>query len=137
MTNPVSGFTKSLNWRLRLFSSANKISVSACRYNPLAYAEYMRKSYRLYRKHGFLPEEALRLGLFQSKDYSENQFVSKHHLVQLQKALNHESLQVITEDKALFYLYCSLAQIPMPRLLGIFLNKSSGFQPGRGPLRRW
>ncbi|MDI9612008.1 MAG: sugar-transfer associated ATP-grasp domain-containing protein [Acidobacteriota bacterium] len=134
MANPVSGFTKSLNWRLRLFASANKISVSACRYNPLVYAECMRKSYHLYRKHGFLPDEALRLGLFQSKDHSENRFVSKHHLVQLQKALNHESLQVITEDKALFYLYCTLAQIPIPRLLGIFLNKSSGFQPGRGSL---
>lgn len=44
VANPVSGFTKSLNWRLRLFASANKISVSACRYNPLVYAECMRKA---------------------------------------------------------------------------------------------
>jgi hypothetical protein len=134
MTGLGSRLPRSLSWRLKLFSLAHKASLSTCRYNPLIYFASLAKSYSLYRKHGFLPDEARTLGLFNYGGIIQDCFISKNHLVKLQKTLNHPSFQQLTEDKALFYIRCAHIGIPIPRLLGIFFKKASGLSWGNGPL---
>jgi hypothetical protein len=94
----------------------------------------MRKSYRFYMKYGFLPDEAKKLGLYQFGGDIEDSFISKNHLVNLQKKANHPSFQEITENKAVFYMYCAQMGIPTPPLLGIFFRESSGLSWGNGPI---
>ncbi|KIH75480.1 Sugar-transfer associated ATP-grasp [Geoalkalibacter ferrihydriticus] len=134
MASPGGGLSKSLAWRVKLFSLANKTSVGASRNNPFTYMGCMCKSYSLYRKHGFLPDEAMKLGLLNSKDGVEGNFISKIQLVARQKFLNHPSFQEMTEDKAVFYTFCSRMGLPTPRLLALFFSASSGMQWGQRPL---
>jgi len=81
-----------------------------------------------------MPDEAARLGLLQDPAGVEQRYVSKSRLVARQRALNHPSFQELTEDKALFYVYCTKAGLPVPRMLGIFLRGAAGVHWGKGPL---
>lgn len=126
MANAGGWLSKSLGWRLKLFSLANKASFCTCQKNLITYVHCMCKSFSLYKKHGFMPDEALKLGLLEFKGNIEESFISKSHLVSRQKFLNHPSFQEITEDKAIFYSFCAHLGIPTPKLHGLFFKNSSG-----------
>ncbi len=126
--------SKSLSWRVKLFLLAHKTSIGSAHYNPFTYLGCLYKSYKLYQLHGFLPDEAMKLGLLNSKGGLEGHFISKSRLMARQKFLNHPSFQEITEDKAVFYTYCARMGLPTPRLLGLFFKSSSGLQWGQRPL---
>lgn len=64
MANSATVLPRSLAWRLHLVASANRAVLRVCHGNPLLYFKLLGKSYRLYREHGFLPDETLRLGLW-------------------------------------------------------------------------
>lgn len=119
---------------MKLVSLAHRASLKSSNWNIPKYVSYLGTSYRLYKEHGFLPDEACRLGLLHAPHDVSRRFVSKSRLVARQRILNHPSFQEMTEDKALFYVYCSRAGLPVPRLFGVFLQGASGVQWPDRPL---
>lgn len=131
MANFATVLPRSLAWRLHLVASANRAVLRVCHGNPLLYFKLLGKSYRLYREHGFLPDETLRLGLWNGNDAG---YVSKNRLLHLQAFYNHPSQQWMTEDKASFYTICTKIGLPVPRLLGLFFRDASGIHWGKGAI---
>lgn len=115
---PISG----VRWRLTFLRKAHEASRAAARTGAQGYFEALRTTYRLHRRHGFQPDEAARLGLVASPADAERRFISKSRLVARQRVLNPPSFQELTEDKALFYTFCTRAGLPVPPLLGILLT---------------
>lgn len=70
---------------------------------------------------GFRPRHALALGLFDPAlpEASLRATVPKARLLRLQARANPPFLQALTEDKSVFYPYCSASGIRVPRLLGV------------------
>jgi len=121
-----SSIIKSLKWRIGLMLQINKVCIDLMQSSPLNYLRYMRKCYYLFSKHGFLPDEARRLGLLNFKGNAEEYYVSKSRMVAQQRILNPPSFHDLTEDKAIFYSYCERINIPIPKLLGLLFKHSTG-----------
>lgn len=134
MTARASGWMNEVRWRLKLLRLAHRSSLDARRSDHVAYVRGLSTCYQLYSRHGFLPDEAQRLGLVSSPGDVERRFISKSRLVRCQRVLNHPSFQELTEDKALFYAACARMGIATPRLLALFLRGASGLQWAGTPL---
>jgi len=80
-------------------------------------------------KEGYQPKEAYGLGLFDPDHPPEfyKKFMSKQKMTKLQKMLNPKSWSYLTEDKSVFYNFCSAFQIPTPKLYGLFFRKTPGW----------
>jgi hypothetical protein len=79
-------------------------------------------------RRGFTPNESLQLGLLEP-DFDKNnlrKFVSKREMLQIQKTLNPVSMEPLTEDKSIFYKYCTAAGIPVPQLYAVFFRHTAG-----------
>ncbi len=122
----MGGVGHDLRWRWKLARLAHRESLKAATGGPGDYLGLLRASYALYARHGFLPDEAARLGLLRRPEGVERRYVSKSRLVARQRALNDPSFQELTEDKALFYAYCTRSGLPVPRFLAVFLEGASG-----------
>lgn len=130
----MAGLGKQLRWTWKLAALAHRASRTNADRHPSGYVGSIRTSYDLYTRHGFLPDEAARLGLLREPDGVERRYISKQRLVARQRVLNHPSFQELTEDKALFYVFCTRAGLPVPGLIGLFLTGASGVAWERGPL---
>lgn len=96
----------------------------------------LRRLARLRSRGGFRPREALQDGLLDPR-LSESALaatISKAALVRLQKRVNPDRLDCLTEDKAIFYAYCQGLGLPVPRLLGV-AARPAGFTADGAPLR--
>jgi len=127
MANSFSrAFIKPVKKRIKPFTMANKASCNLMGKNPLSYFEFMKKFYSLYTKYGFMPDEVQRLGLLNLKDNPEECFISKKKMVAQQYILNPKPFMELTEDKAVFSIYCEKNNIPIPKLFGLFFKDSCG-----------
>ncbi len=122
----MGGLTHELRWKWKLARLALSESRRIGHHRPASYLATLRTSYDLYSRYGFLPDEAARLGLLQQPAGVERRYVSKRQLVARQRALNHPSFQELTEDKAIFYAFCTRSGLAVPRLLAVFLAAASG-----------
>lgn len=125
---------KTLKWKLTLFLAAHKASLGSKANLYSGYFSRLLKYYQLYRQHGFLPGEIVKLGLLDFKGNLADSYVSKNYMILRQEVLNPPSFQVITEDKALFYSYCTQMNIPVPQLVGLFFKNAPGLQWGKNAL---
>jgi len=125
-------FVKPVRKRIRPLLLANSCSMNLSNGSFTSYFEYMRRCNWLHTRYGFMPDEAKRLGLLQSKNSNYESFVSKKKMLQQQRILNPSSFMEMTEDKAIFSIYCKNNNIPVPDLLGLFFKHSSGINWSEG-----
>ncbi|KKO49309.1 hypothetical protein VT06_07290 [Arsukibacterium sp. MJ3] len=126
--------TKTLKWKLMLIQFAHQASLSSKTNRYSGYFSRLFQYYQLYREHGFLPDEVIKLNLLDHQGNISDSYVSKSYMTSRQQVLNPPSFQVITEDKALFYSYCMHMNIPVPKLLGFFFKNAPGVQWGKHAL---
>lgn len=119
---------KALGWKLTLLYRVHRAAITASQNNSRNYIERALHIYRIYKAHGFMPEETLYLGLLEFKGDIANSFISKNRMRARQKFLNPPSFQDLLDDKAIFYSLCAQWDIPTPALLGTFFQKSAGLQ---------
>lgn len=76
---------------------------------------------RLWRDQGIRPRNALRWGLADPRIPLRDLAgcIGKNRLAILQARINPSDLLCLTEDKSVFYPYCSALGIPVPRLYGV------------------
>jgi hypothetical protein len=87
----------------------------------------------------YLPNEAFHEGLLDPRSPADvfDRNVSRSVLVRIQKRSNPESWDSLLSDKTIFYKFCSVADIPTPKVLGYFFKSSPGWShtgrllPGR------
>lgn len=77
----------------------------------------------------FLPDEALRLGLFNPvlSNSELSKYISRKKMTKLQKRLNPTSLASILKNKGIFYRHCMALGISIPKLYAIFFRKTAGW----------
>jgi hypothetical protein len=127
MANAFSrAFIKPLKKRVKPFLQANEISFALMQRDLFRYFSCMRKLCHLYTQYGFMPYEAQRFGLLKLEKYSGERFISKKRMVAQQKMINPQHFMELTEDKAIFSLFCKKNHIPIPKLLGLFFSNSVG-----------
>lgn len=117
---------KGLNMLNRMLYYAHQSSIESKGFDFL---NSFYKAFILYLKDGFLPEEAYQYGfLYKNFRYGEHQkYVSKKRMLNIQQKINPISLEMLTEDKAIFYNICQKADIPVPETLGIVFKNLPGF----------
>ena len=116
---------KLLKTFLDIISSSNRVVPF---YNP-EYFVVLFRAFRLLIERKYDASEALQLGML-DRDFPEAEldtFISKRKMEQIQKSINPESFERITENKGIFYKYCDSLNIPVPKLYALFFNKTVGY----------
>lgn len=90
---------------------------------------------RLWRRYGFRPGEAHHEGLSNPGLSDEHLAgaIPEADLIALQLRVNRRDLVGLIEDKAVFYLYCRDAGLPVPRLLAV-VDRPWGMSGDGAPL---
>ena len=119
---PIKGF----NMIFRMLYYAHQSNLG---YKSYEFFNSFYKALRLYVKDGFLPEEAYQYGfLYGNFVYGKHKkYISKKRMLNIQHKINPVSLEMLTEDKAIFYNICKKSNIPVPETIGIVFNDSPGF----------
>ncbi len=111
------------------FVSIFRCSGKVVQFYNLKYPLVCFRMINLMIRRGFVPHEALQLGLldlnFDKKDLGK--FTSKREMSQIQRTLNPASLESLTEDKSIFYMYCKALGLPVPRLYAVFFRHTAGY----------
>ena len=97
----------------------------------------LRRGLGLVRRRGFRLREALREGLL-DPSLPEGVLaacIGKTALISLQKSVNPPQRECLTEDKSLFYPYCSGLGLPVPALYAV-LGRQGRIHPVRPRARR-
>lgn len=91
-----------------------------------------RRALRLYRVDGFRLAEAAPLGLLDPRvpDEALARYASRRRLRPIQARLNASGLSALTEDKAVFYLFCRRLGLPIPALYALFYRGAAGWGEG-------
>lgn len=127
MANAFSrSFIKPLKKQCKSFLLAHKVSLHLAQRSLLRYFALMKRFNFLYTQYGFMPDEAQQRGILSLKDDQPPPFVSKKTMVDQQKKINPTSFMGLTEDKAIFSIFCEKNNIPAPNLLGLFFSNSVG-----------
>lgn len=81
----------------------------------------IRRFMTLYLVQKYSPQEIFLWGLADPTigDRDLDAYISKEKLLRLQRLVNPGYASVLTEDKSIFYLYCSTIGIPVPQLFAI------------------
>ncbi len=93
----------------------------------------------LYFQHGFMPEESFQYGLIcpvPSKCRRE-EFTSRMKMTQVQRSINPESMEPLTEEKSIFYRFCEEMKIPTPRVYAYFFQNSIGWSFAKSEMRNF
>ncbi len=101
---------------------------AAARYKaPLS--RVMLRAASLWRTGLFAPEEAYQLGLLDPDlpDSELAKYVSRKKMTLIQRSINPQSWEFLTEDKSIFYTYCRASGIPVPELYAVFFKKIAGW----------
>lgn len=90
----------------------------------------LRRGLPLMRRRGFRLREALRQGLLDPSlpEEARAACIGKTALISLQKSVNPPQRECLTEDKSLFYPYCSGLGLPVPALYAV-LGRQGGYAP--------
>jgi hypothetical protein len=90
----------------------------------------LRRGLPLVRRRGFRLREVLREGLLDPAlpEGVLAACIGKTALVSLQKSVNPPQRECLTEDKSLFYPYCSGLGLPVPALYAV-LGRQGGYTP--------
>ena len=83
-------------------------------------------------RRAFTYEEALKDGLLDPEVPERDRLhaVSKHLMLEIQFRVNPRELFPLTEEKAIFYLACEAAGLPVPRLYGV-VGREAGWAGSR------
>jgi hypothetical protein len=86
---------------------------------------------RLRRGQEFRYDEALREGLLDPAipDHELAGYASRHAILRVQEVVNPPALASLTDQKALFYRFCSAAGLPVPRLVAVVDRLAGGWAP--------
>ncbi|MBA3035000.1 MAG: hypothetical protein FP814_00745 [Desulfobacterium sp.] len=89
----------------------------------------LTRAIHLLLSKGFVPLEALELGLleFNFPKAELRKFVSKREMLKIERSLNPETWESLTEDKGIFYKYCNALSLPIPKLYAIFFSNTAGY----------
>jgi len=101
---------------------------AAARYKVPSASIILRAAF-LWRTRQFSPEEAYQLGLL-NPNLSDSELVhytSRKKMTAIQRAINPQSWEFLTEDKSIFYKYCMATGIPVPVLYAILFKKAPGW----------
>jgi hypothetical protein len=109
---------------------------SGKRHYSTSWVALLRRLAYLHSHGGFLPREALQAGLLDPRltESALAATIAKESLLAIQARVNPRRLECLTEDKAIFYAYCSALGLPVPRLLGV-AARPVGFSADGRPLR--
>ena len=90
-------------------------------------SQVARRALYLYRHHNFGFQDAMRCGLLDPSlpDAAAFGCLPQMHLTPIQNRHNRVEWKCLTEDKAIFYLFCSHAGIPAPEMLAV-VGKAGG-----------
>ncbi len=104
------------------FAKVAKDLLEAARRFDIAYPAILFRAIRLWFRRGFYPREALRCGLFDPRVSAdaESGCISKQRLINWQRRFNPRSWECLSEDKSVFYAYCSAVGLPVPALFAVF-----------------
>lgn len=105
------------------------VSGAAARAHGAARMGTALRAQRLRRGAGFELGEARELGLLDPRmrrDQAEG-WISKERALAMQRRLNPEELEALTEDKVIFYRYCEAVGLPVPRLEAVVPRDSPGW----------
>ena len=114
---------------LKMFSDLFQSSHKIVPFYNLKYPLVLLRAIRLLLDRGFVPNEALQLGLLQL-DFPKTElckFTSTRKMVRIQNALNPLTWVSLTTDKSIFAMYCTALGIPIPKLYAIFFRKNAGY----------
>lgn len=105
----------------RLVRLARDLRAAAIQYD----ANYLRivlRAMRLFMQRGFFPREALIGGLLDPRVPAdvEAACISRRRLFAHQRRYNPQTSECLTEDKAVFYAYCSAFGLPVPAHYAVF-----------------
>ncbi len=115
----------------RVLRVARLLRRAARRYDA-SFLAVSRRALRLYRVDGFRLLEAAPLGLLDPRLPEEtlSRFASRRALRSVQARLNADGLSPLTEDKAVFYLFCRRLGLPIPTLYALFYRGAAGWADG-------
>ncbi len=117
----------------RLKRVEQRVRVASARYeeNP---ARLAGRLFSLYRRQGFRPFEALKLGLVDPQNTARALAgcIPKKELMGLQNRLNPPELACLTEDKSVFYPLCDALGLRVPRTFAAY-SREGGWTLGGGP----
>jgi hypothetical protein len=79
-------------------------------------------------RRGFTPNESLQFGFLEPGFDKDNlsKYVSRREMSSIQKNFNPPTMELLTEDKSIFYKYCAAAGIPVPKLYAVFYRRTAG-----------
>ena len=82
----------------------------------------LRRAMRLRRTGGLGLRDCIDQGLLDPAlpSHALDAALSKMRMVELQRPLNPQSRECLTEDKALYYAYCQSLGVPVPKLYAVF-----------------
>ena len=113
---------------MRALRVARLLRRAARRYDA-GFLSVSRRALRLYRVDGFRLLEAAPLGLLDPRlpEATLDRFTSRKALRSIQARLNADGLAPLTEDKAVFYLFCRRLGLPIPALYALFYRGAAGW----------
>jgi hypothetical protein len=94
-------------------------------FHPLATARALGVALRA----RYTPEEAFALGLLLpgTDAAAHRRHISTSRMVRIYNRLNPPAWRVVLDDKSIFYRLCAAAELPIPRLYGLFLRGRAGW----------
>ena len=113
--------------RLRLlYTLPYYYGVAAFRYGFHPLSAVRSLSTALYER--YWPEEAYGLGLLRpgANAHRSPQFLSKAHMVALQRRLNLEAWEFVLSDKGVFARFAMAASLPTPSLVALYYRNTAG-----------
>lgn len=101
------------------------------------YFQIVAKVWNICRARGLASRNAYLLGLYKPDISLENgcPFISKKEMVKIQSTVNPGAWGRLTEDKSMFYRYCDLCGVPIPRLYAYFFRNRDGWSRDGAPLQ--
>ncbi|MFQ5644342.1 MAG: sugar-transfer associated ATP-grasp domain-containing protein [Thiogranum sp.] len=117
--------------RLRLLGEFARISHKVAPLPNPGFVKVFRRALQLYREELYDPEEAYLDGVLDPAFPEKNirDFVSKRMLMRIQGAVNPDSWTRLTEDKSIFYRYCTALGVATPELYALFFKDKAGCSP--------
>lgn len=92
----------------------------------------LKRALWLYREKRFFADEAFDLGLLQLDGDPElfDGVVSRRSQAQIQRKINPVSWAPALSDKGMFYRFCELADLAIPKLHALYFKAAPGYCPG-------
>jgi len=99
---------------------------------PLYSPDYLKvflRALRLWRKEKFSPKEAFQLGLLKpdTSNTESSKCISIPNMTKILLSINPASWSPLLSNKGIFYRYCTVLGVPIPKLYAIFFRETAGW----------